>query len=173
MAYFHDAWKLGKNESSYTVFEHPLIAAEWVKTTVVEHDIEQKIKDAIADMCASHSGEFCTSKKNNTVLPEPKNTMEFFVHECDILSSRNNIDMSPPEYLKEIFDDIKSDIEFDEEYAINFGKHKGEKLIDVYRSAPDYIVWCEENLPQRRDLISMIQAMKEWLKTKENDNEGN
>lgn len=166
VAYFHDAWKLGKNESLYTAFDHPLIAAEWVRTSTVEHDIEQKIKNAIADMCAAHSGEFCTSKKSNVILPEPKNAMEFFVHECDILSSRNNIDMQPPKYLRGIFDDIKLNIEFDEEYTINFGKYKGKKLLDVYKSEPDYISWCEENLPQRRDLMNMIQAMKEWLKEK-------
>lgn len=169
-AYFHDALKLGHNQSSFTVFEHPLLAAEWVRTTVVEHDVEQKIKDAIADMCAAHSGEFCTSKRNSIVLPEPKNAMEFFIHECDILSSRNNIDMPIPDYLKDVFEDLEEEVEFDEEFVLTFGAHKDKKLIDVYQEHPDYIEWCEKNLVQRRDVITMIKAMKKTLQ-KEQTNE--
>lgn len=170
VAYFHDALKLGNNKSSYSVFEHPLLAAEWVRNTMVEHDIEPKIKDAIADMCAAHSGEFCTSSRSKIVLPEPKNAMEFFIHECDILSSRNNIDMQPPEYLKDIFEDINTPLEFDENYTLTFGKYSGQRLIDVNRFAPDYILWCEENL-HKPDLLKAIKAMKEYLKNKENTNE--
>lgn len=166
---FHDAIKCGWGGSRYTVHEHPMLAGSWVRETKVNHDIDDKAKEAIARMCERHSGEWTTSKKSKTVLPEPENEMERMIHMCDILSSRNNIDMQPPEYLREIFYDIKSDVEFDEEYTINFGKYKGEKLLDVYVSTPDYIAWCEENLTQRRDLIVMIQAMKEWLKDKENN----
>lgn len=166
VAYFHDALKLGHNGSSYTVFDHPLLAAEWVRNTVVEHDIEQKIKNVIADMCAAHSGEFCTSKKSSIVLPEPKNAMEFFVHECDILSSRNNIDMEPPEYLKDIFEDVE--VEFDENYIMPFGKYSGQKLIDVYNKRPDYIEWIEQNV-NKRELLNMISAMKKSFEKKENE----
>ena len=165
-AYFHDAWKLGDGASSYTVFDHPLIAAEWVRNTAVEHDVDQKIKDAIADMCAAHSGEFCTSKRSTITLPEPKNAMEFFVHECDILSSRNNIDMPPPEYLKEIFDDANVDIEFDENYILPFGKFKGERLIDVYSKKPDYVEWMENNI-NKIDVLNTIKAMRKYLENKE------
>ena len=80
--------------------------------------------------------------------------------------------MPPPNYLKDIFDDIQEVVEFDENYIINFGRHKDKKLLDVYKKDPDYLRWCEENLTQRRDLIVMIQAMKKWLKDKENNNEG-
>ncbi len=171
VAYFHDALKLGNGESSYTVFDHPLLAAEWVRNTVVEHDVEQRIKDAIADMCAAHSGEFCTSKRSKIVLPEPKNAMELFVHECDILSSRNNIDMPIPEYLKDIFEDLEEKVEFDENFTLSFGQHKGKKLIDVYKEHPDYITWCEENLFQRRDVQTMIKAMKEHYQKENASNE--
>ena len=171
---FHDALKCGtEGNNFFTVHEHPMLAGDWVRETEVEHDIDAAAKEAIARMCERHSGEWTSSKKSKIILPEPENEMERMIHMCDILSSRNNIDMQPPEYLREIFDDIKSDIEFDEEYTINFGRHKGEKLLDVYQNSPDYISWCEENVPQRRDLISMIRAMKEWLKEKENNNEGN
>ena len=165
---FHDALKCGVNGSKYTVHEHPMLAGAWVRESKVEHDIEDKVKEAIARMCERHSGEWTTSKKSKIILPEPENEMEKLIHICDYLSSRNNIDMQPPEYLTNIFDDIKEVVKFDEEYVINFGKHKGKKLLDVYKDDADYLRWCEENLTQRRDLIIMIQAMKEWLKDKEN-----
>lgn len=165
---FHDAIKCGFDGGQYTVHEHPMIAGEWVRSTQVEHDISDKVKEAIARMCEMHSGEWTTSKKSRVVLPEPENEMERMIHMCDILSSRNNIDMPIPEYLKDIFDDIKVDIEFDENYEFNFGQYKGVKLIDVYKQKPDYIEWCEQNLFQRRDVVNMIKAMKEWVKEKEN-----
>ena len=170
--FFHDAIKCGPGDGRYTVHEHPMLAGKWVRETQVEHDVDNKVKEAIARMCERHSGEWSTSKKSKVVLPEPENEMERMIHMCDILSSRNNIDMPIPDYLKGIFDDIELEIEFDEEYTFTFGAHKGERLIDVYRDKPDYIRWCEENLTQRRDLIAMIQAMRQWLKDKESNNEG-
>lgn len=163
---FHDAIKCGWNGSTFTVHDHPMLAGTWVRDTNVEHDISDKIKDVIARMCERHSGEWTTSKKSQVVLPEPENAMEVMIHECDILSSRNNIDMQPPEYLKDIFGETEP-LQFDENYTITFGKHAGKRLIDVYRAAPDYIAWCEENI-HKPDFIKMIKAMKEYLNNKEN-----
>ena len=167
---FHDALKCGINGGQYTVHDHPMIAGTWVREAQVEHPIDDRAKEAIARMCERHSGEWTTSKKSKVVLPEPENEMERVIHMCDILSSRNNIDMPPPEYLRDIFDDIKVEVEFDENYELTFGQHKGKKLIDVYKSQPDYIDWCENNI-HKRDVLQMIRAMKESLKEKENSNE--
>lgn len=164
--FFHDAIKCGLNGSTYTVHEHPMLAGQWVRETKVEHDIDEKIKEAIARMCERHSGEWTSSKKSNVVLPEPENAMELFVHECDILSSRNNIDMQPPEYLNDIFTDTNTPLEFDENYVMPFGKHSGQKLIDIYNAHPDYIEWLEGNI-QKRDVLNMIKAMKEFVNKKE------
>lgn len=161
---FHDALKCGWDGGAYTVHEHPLLAAEWVKTSHVEHNISDKVKDAIANMCAAHSGEWTTSKKSKTVLPEPSNAMEIMIHECDYLSSRSDIDMTIPEYLQDIF--IESPVEFDENFTISFGKYAGQKLIDIYKKHPDYIAWCEENI-HKRDFLNQIKAMKEELKENE------
>jgi uncharacterized protein (DUF3820 family) len=57
---------------------------------------------------------------------------------------------------------------FDENYIMSFGKHNGERLIDVYKNDPGYLAWCEENL-HKPDLQKMIRAMKEYLKNKENE----
>lgn len=159
---FHDALKCGDGKSTYSVHEHPMLAGQWVRETNVEHDIDSKIKEAIARMCERHSGEFTTSKKSKTVLPEPENEMELFVHECDILSSRNNIDMAIPEYLNDIFTEEDSDFEFDPEYTLPFGKCKGKRLIDVYNKMPDYVEWMEQNIA-KPEIQRNIKAMKKSL----------
>ena len=168
---FHDALKCGlETNSFFTVHDHPMLAGTWVRDTKVEHDIDDRAKEAIARMCERHSGEWTTSKKSKIVLPEPENEMEKIIHTCDILSSRNNIDMPIPDYLKDVFEDLEEEVEFDETFEFNFGAHKGKKLLEVYKEHPDYIEWCEKNLSQRRDLLTMIKAMKKTLQ-KEQTNE--
>ena len=163
--FFHDALKCGTGKSTFSVHDHPMLAGQWVRETKVEHDIDEKIKEVVARMCERHSGEWTSSKKSKVVLPEPENAMELFVHECDVLSSRNNIDMQPPEYLQSIFGEEPT-IEFDENYVLSFGKHAGQKLIDIYKKHPDYVAWLEENV-HKRDVLNMIKAMKETLKETE------
>lgn len=162
-ALFHDSWKCNNGDSQYTVFEHPLLAGRWVRETKVEHDIDDKIKEAIARMCERHSGEFSTSKKSKVVLPEPENDMEAIIHMCDILSSRHNLDMDIPEYLNDIFKDIEvPTVEFDPETTFTFGKYKGQRMIDVYEKVPDYFDWMESNI-HKRDILNTIKAMKKYL----------
>lgn len=138
---FHDAVKCGWNGSKYTVFEHPMLAHDWVLNTKVEHDINGKLKTVVADMCAAHSGEWTTSKRSSVVLPEPKNDMELFIHECDILASRNNIDMIIPKELKDLCEEnfpIEVEIPDINTYKMPFGKHQDTLLKDVPRS---YLQW--------------------------------
>lgn len=164
----HDALKCGLNGSTFSVHEHPMLAGQWVRETKVEHDIDDKTKEAIAHMVERHSGEWTSSKKSKVVLPEPENAMELFVHECDYLSSRSNIDMPIPEYLKDIF--VDEPVDFDESYVFSFGKYAGVRLIDVYKAEPDYVEWCDNNL-RKPDLKKAIKAMKQWLSTKEQNDE--
>lgn len=162
---FHDALKCGTGGSTFTVHEHPMLAGTWVRETTVEHDVDASAKEAIARMCERHSGEWTTSKKSTIVLPEPENEMERMIHMCDILSSRNNIDMQPPDYLKDIFGE-DNPIEFDENYIMPFGKYSGEKLIDIYSKKPDYVEWMENNI-SKREVLNMIRAMKKYLEEKQ------
>jgi uncharacterized protein (DUF3820 family) len=166
--FFHDAIKCGLNGSMFSVHNHPILAGQWVRDTKVEHDISDELKETIARMCERHSGEWATSKKMKLVLPEPENDMEMFIHECDYLSSRNNIDMPIPEYLNDVLAD--KPVEFDENYTLTFGKYNGLRLIDVYKKKPDYISWMEENI-HRREVLAQIKAMKEYLKTQEQDDD--
>lgn len=170
--WFHDALKCGDGSTTFTVHEHPLLAAEWVRTAKVEHDIDSETKELIARLCAAHSGEWTTAKRGSkTILPEPQTEEEIFVHECDYLASRNDIDMSIPEYLSAIFagsDEEKINTINPDEYTLTFGKHSGQKLIDVYRKHPDYVQWMEENI-HRTEVLDAIKAVKK--KISEEDDE--
>ena len=160
---FHDAVKCGWNGSKFTVHDHPMLAGTWVRETKVEHDIDDEIKELIARMCERHSGEWTSSKRSKVVLPEPETEMEILVHECDILSSRFDIDMQPSEYLKNIFGENNTPSVDPNEYILGFGKYKGEKLIDVYNKDKSYCMWLKENSYQREvvDIIKQIEASQE------------
>lgn len=70
---FHDAWKCGiEGNGFFTVHEHPMLAGTWVRETKVEHDIDERPKEAIARMCERHSGEWTTSKKVKQCCQNPK-----------------------------------------------------------------------------------------------------
>jgi hypothetical protein len=159
---FHDALKTGEKESPFTVFDHPLLAGKWVREARIEHDIDSKVKEAIANMCEAHSGQWSTSKHSKVVLPEPVNDMQAFIHMCDVLSSRHNIDMDIPEYLEEVFSDVEVEIDFDPETIFTFGKYKGERMIDIYNRRPDYIDWCLENI-SKPNVQSTLKAMKKYV----------
>lgn len=57
-----------------------------------------------------------------------------------------------------------------EEYVMQFGKYKGQKIIDVYRKHPDYLQWCEENI-SRRDVLDAIAACKKKAEEKIEDDD--
>ena len=160
---FHDAVKCGWNGSQYTVHDHPMLAGAWVRETKVNHDIDDDIKEMIARMCERHSGEWTSSKRSKVVLPEPETEMEILVHECDILSSRADIDMQPSDYLKSIFGEEKIELPNLDDYIISFGKHKGEKLFDVFKTDHGYCMWLKENSYQKEvvDMIKKIETTQE------------
>lgn len=158
---FHDAIKCGLNGSQYTVHEHPMLAGEWVRNTSVEHDVDADTKAYIARLCESHSGEWTSTKRSKTVLPKPKNDEQFFVHMCDYLASRSNLDMTYSNEVLAILDDVeipKQELPDVNTYVLNFGKHSGEKLVDVAKSDPSYISWAKENM-NREPIKSLLAQL--------------
>lgn len=142
---FHDAVKCGWNGSQYTVQDHPMLAAKWVLDTKVEHNIEDNWKHIIADMCEAHSGEWNTNKSGKVIMSEPRNDRELFIHECDILASRADLDWIISDELKEAIGESIPKLSVDD-YVLDFGKHKGMKLVEVYGLWPDYVEWMVENI---------------------------
>ena len=157
---FHDAVKCGWNGSTFTVHDHPMLAGTLVRETKVEHDISDDVKEMIARMCERHSGEWTSSKRSKVVLPEPETEMEILVHECDILSSRSDIDMQPSDYLNSVLGESSATISNNiDDYVISFGKYKGTKLINLFNQDRSYCMWLKENSYQR-DVVEMIKQIE-------------
>lgn len=156
---FHDAIKCGLNGSKYTVQDHPMLAAKWVLETKVEHDISPEHKQMIADMCESHSGEWNKSRSGKVIMSEPRNAREFFIHECDILASRADIDYIIPDELKELLgQSVAVELPSLDSYVITFGKHAGKTLPQIKECDPGWISWAKENL-SREPVRSLLQQM--------------
>ena len=158
---FHDAIKCGLNGSQYTVHEHPMLAGEWVRNTSVEHDVDADTKAYIARLCESHSGEWTSTKRSKIVLPKPENDEQFFVHMCDYLASRSNLDMTYSDDVLAVLNNVeipKQELPDINTYVLNFGKHSGEKLVDVAQSDPSYISWAKENM-NREPIKSLLAKL--------------
>lgn len=103
----HDTRKSGISDeakSQYTRFDHPILAANAVKTHVnfdknvlSVDDMAKSIRfilDTIARGIESHMGQWNTSSyAPGVVLPVPSNPLQHFVHMCDYLASRKELDI--------------------------------------------------------------------------------
>lgn len=139
----HDSRKSGSQEdyeySKWTRFDHPLLAAKVVREV---EGLSEAEKELIATAIESHMGQWNTDKRSPGIeLPKPGNKYQIFVHACDYLASRKDIEI--------LFDN--EDIRHHEEtpdvntWKLPFGKHKGQTLVDVKGSDPSYIQWAKEN----------------------------
>lgn len=90
----HDGWKLGNDHSATTAHEHPQICADWVK----ENEIFSKLlpdndRLMIAEGIASHMGRWNISMKSMIILEKPQTDVQKFIHMCDYLASRKDIEI--------------------------------------------------------------------------------
>jgi len=90
---FHDTIKLGEQEEKYTRFDHPLLAASFIKNNKNLTEFSDEDIGFISKIISSHMGQWNTSSYSNIVLPKPKDKYEFFVHGCDYLASRKFINV--------------------------------------------------------------------------------
>ena len=158
---FHDAIKCGLNGSQYTVHEHPMLAGEWVRNTSVEHDVDAGTKAYIARLCESHSGEWTFTKRSKTVLPKPENDEQFFVHMCDYLASRSNLDMIYSDDVVSALGGVdipKKELPDIDSYVITFGKYSGKTLPQIKEIDSGYISWAKENMSREpvRSLLAQL-----------------
>lgn len=158
-ALIHDGRKSGSQSdyerSKYTKFDHPLQMAAVIRSYDGKYLNHNEI-ELIAHCIESHMGQWNVDRKTGECLPKPEDTYQELVHLADYLASRKTITMD--------FENIETPrVESKpEEYVMTFGKHKGEKLIDLYRSGDDYVIWMEENIT-RPDVQAAIKAIKKKL----------
>lgn len=89
----HDGLKEGNPKQKFTVFDHPVLAANFVRENKNELSWNDEDIDMISSMIGSHMGEWNTNQYSDVVLPLPRNRYQKFVHMCDFLSSRKFLDV--------------------------------------------------------------------------------
>jgi hypothetical protein len=152
-ALLHDCIKHDwENKTGFSVHQHPMLAAEFIKTDERLNDIlGEDIRSIIGDAAASHSGEWTTSKRSKVVLPVPQTLVQELVHLSDYIASRSDIHI--------LFDgeDSKPKLPSLNEYKLNFGKHKGETIPEIATVDRGWLVWAQENLT-REPLKTLIKT---------------
>lgn len=85
----HDILKHGKDgDVGHTVFEHPVLAAEYIRENTTGEYAE-----VVSSLVSTHMGQWTTSKSSSVVLQAPETKLQKFVHECDYLASRKDIEV--------------------------------------------------------------------------------
>lgn len=87
----HDGLKLGKEESKYTKFEHPILMANYIEEEKENLELTDEERKLICDVIKTHMGPWTTDYQGNEVLESPKTKFQNFVHMCDYLASRKCI----------------------------------------------------------------------------------
>lgn len=87
----HDSVKKGEIESKYTLFDHPLVACDFLRRYSGELKLTKEDIDFVCECISSHMGRFNTSDYSDVILPLPKTPEQKFVHMCDYLASRKVI----------------------------------------------------------------------------------
>jgi hypothetical protein len=90
----HDGWKQGLNGSGNSTHTHPLVAANELRTKVQVNSENIWLLEIICNNIEAHMGEWNTSKWDKTVLPTPQGEMQDFVHLCDYLASRKDLEFN-------------------------------------------------------------------------------
>lgn len=149
----HDCCKT--NGGQYTVHEHPLLGGKFVEECEVEHDIDIKLKKYINRLIQSHSGQWTTSNRSETVLPKPETDDQFLIHLCDYLSSRSDIDMT---YSQEVKDLITENLPAPnpKSFKMPFGKYKDQTFEFVQEVDPDYLTWLKNNMEDIREPLKTL-----------------
>ena len=160
-AIMHDCCKT--NGGKYTVHEHPILSGEFVENCEVEHDIKPQLKQYISRLIASHSGSWTTSKKSSVVLPKPETDDQFFIHLCDYLSSRADLDMTYSEEITKMINDNlppedRPDITT---WTFKLGKYKDKTIPEILNIEPDYLRWVkyESDMGQTEPLKTFLEKL--------------
>lgn len=98
----HDGMKHGLNGSKYTVADHPIVMAEFIKhDSELKEILTQEQIDFLTGCIASHMGEWNTDyRTKKEILPKPEIAAQQLVHLCDWLASRKwlNVDFEDDIY---------------------------------------------------------------------------
>lgn len=167
----HDGRKSGEqvdyDKSKYTKFDHPIQMANVIRSYDGKYLNHDEL-EFIAHCIESHMGQWSTDKKSSTVLPKPLDEYQHFVHLADYLASRKSLTMEFDGY-------VQPEVELPDvnEYVVNFGRHKGTKLVDLFERHRDYCAWLKENVENNvlKGLIEQLEQEEQKKKLEEQKNE--
>ena len=89
----HDGLKHGKENSEYTVSDHPLQISRFVRENKDKLTFNEEEINFICSAVETHMGEWTRDYKGNEILQKPTTKYQKFVHMCDFLSSRKFLDI--------------------------------------------------------------------------------
>ena len=84
----HDGLKCGFEKSEHTVFEHPILIADYIMDNEEALGLEVNEIEFLCDTVKTHMGPWTTDYNGNEVLEKPVTKYQSFVHMCDYLASR-------------------------------------------------------------------------------------
>lgn len=151
-ALLHDCLKHDwENKTGFSVHQHPVLAAEFVKTNEELNGIvSDEIRTMIGDAVASHSGEWTTSKRSKIVLPSPQTLVQELVHLSDYIASRSDI------HILFEGEDNQPKLPSLNEFKLTFGKHSGKTIPEIAVVDRGWLVWAKDNLT-REPLLTLIK----------------
>jgi hypothetical protein len=151
----HDGWKHGNAGSSFTTHEHPQVCADWIaQSDIFNTTLPIEERTIIASAISSHMGQWNENKRSKVILNKPETEIQKFVHMCDYLASRKDIEV--------LFDGVESVPEEKPDintYKLAFGKYKDQLLIDVAKSHKDYLQWMDGNMKMKEPLKSFVAEL--------------
>ena len=90
----HDGLKSGLEKSEYTLVDHPLLMAQYIRDNQDKLTLKPGEIDFITNVIESHMGPWTKDYKGNEVLPKPINKYQKFVNMCDYLASRKFLNVN-------------------------------------------------------------------------------
>ncbi len=84
----HDSHKTGGTK--YTRADHPILAAQFIEENCIDVSIAFKLCELVKTHMGQWNTEFNSTKE---ILPKPTSPTQKFVHLCDYLASRKNLEV--------------------------------------------------------------------------------
>ena len=149
----HDGWKHGNAGSTFTTHEHPQVCADWVETNEIFNEVlPMEDRKIIASAISSHMGQWNENKRSKIILNKPETEIQKFVHMCDYLASRKDIEV----LFNEEQGSIQREVVDINTYSIPFGKYKGQLITEVAKDHKDYLQWMNGNLKMQEPLKTFV-----------------
>lgn len=175
---YHDVLKCGTNGSSYTVQDHPLQGASYIReqNTKLKSPLQEGEIDFVYTIMSSHMGEWNKSKSGKEILPKPETLAQQLVHLADLLASRKDLEVHFG-FDEEFEDEVTEPILNAAEFIMPFGKYKGETFSSVKKDK-EYIQWLwsshfdsETKFTLTEPLLTFIQCEIEGTNYEEDEDE--